>query len=76
MSTARIIRTHDEQIIELPHEISIDAETVEVIRQGDSILLVPVRQSWQPLIDSLSEFTEDFLSDGRPVQLKQELSLK
>ncbi len=71
MSTARVIQTHEGQMIELSSEFAIDGNSVEIVRQGDSILLTPVRQSWQPLLESLSKFTEDFLAEGRPQQPQQ-----
>jgi len=38
---------------------------VEVRRDGDSLVLAPVPESWRPLIESLEMFFTDFMEQGR-----------
>jgi virulence-associated protein VagC len=42
---ARISRNRRNQVIRIPVELSLDAETVTIERQGDALILRPLRSS-------------------------------
>jgi antitoxin VapB len=42
-------------------ESSIGADVVEIRKRGDTILLRPKLKSWEPLMESLEKFTDDFM---------------
>jgi antitoxin VapB len=79
MSTARIHRTSTGQVIEIPADLELPGETVEVHRQGDSLLITPAgawpkpkATSWQPLLDGLEMFSDDFMAEGRQQPTSQQ----
>jgi antitoxin VapB len=64
MRTATVISQPDGQIVHLPSDIHIDGPEVFVRQVGDSVVLVPKHaNSWQPLLDSLNQFTDDFMDE-------------
>ena len=65
MKLARVFKSGNSQAVRIPKEFQIDAEEVEIDRKGELILLRPKKKSWDPLIKSLSKFTDDFMKNGR-----------
>jgi antitoxin VapB len=53
------------QAVRIPKEFLIDAEEVEIRKRGNTILLRPKVRSWKPLFESLAQFSEDFMAEGR-----------
>lgn len=46
----------------------------EIQRRGNTLIIRPKKQTWQPLLDSLALFTDDFMEGGRqqpPVQKRK-----
>lgn len=71
MKTAKVFKSGNSQAVRIPKEFQLESEEVEIRRRGDALILRPKSISWEPLIASLSKFTDDFLADGRrqpPVQ--------
>lgn len=71
MRTARVFKSGNSQAVRIPKEFHLKGEEVEICRRGESLILRPKKRSWAALIDSLSEFTDDFMAEGRrqaPVQ--------
>lgn len=71
MKTAKVFKSGNSQAVRIPKEFQLESDEVEIRRRGDSLVLRPKSQSWEPLIESLAKFTDDFLADGRrqpPVQ--------
>lgn len=49
MKVAEIIRAEGSQLVRLPDEFRLEGDTVSVRRQGEAIILEPVRPStWPP----------------------------
>ena len=65
MSTAKVIQSGDHQVVELPPGIHLAGDIVEVRQTGDTVLLLPVPKPWKELVNSLSQFSEDFMEQGR-----------
>ena len=72
MSTAHIRRTSAGQIVEIPAELELPGEVVEIHREGNSLLITPSASwpkpkasTWQPLLDSLAMFPNDFMAEGQ-----------
>jgi antitoxin VapB len=63
MKTAKLFRNGRSQGVRLPREFRFEGDHVIVKRHGDGVLLLPAVKSWEPLIQSLSEFSEDFMAD-------------
>lgn len=68
MDTARIFQSGNSQAIRLPKEYRFEGSKVYLKRVGNAVVLIPENDSWQPLIDSLSQFSEDFMEErGQPI---------
>jgi antitoxin VapB len=57
-----------EQIIHLPNDLRIDDIKVYLKKVGDAIYIIPFHSPWKNLLDSLDEFSPDFMDDrNQPV---------
>lgn len=73
MDSARIFQNGQSQAIRLPKEYRFRGSKVFLKRMGNAVVLLPEYDSWQPLIDSLAMFSDDFLSERNqpPVQMRE-----
>jgi len=73
MKTAKIFRNGQSQAVRLPKEFRFQEDHVYVKKSGNVVLLIPARNSWDSLAESLSKFTDDFLADREqpPVQKRE-----
>ena len=65
MDTAKIFKSGNSQAIRLPKAFRMPGEKVKIFRRGNQIVLEPLESTWDALFDSLNEFPEDFMQDGR-----------
>lgn len=72
MDTAKIFKSGNSQAIRLPKAFRMPGEKVKIFRRGNQIVLEPLESTWDVLLDSLSEFPEDFMQDGRQQPEAQE----
>lgn len=64
MQTASVVTDADCQIVRLPASVHLEGDEVFVKQLGQSVVLVPkLANPWQPLLDSLDQFSEDFMQD-------------
>jgi antitoxin VapB len=64
MQTATVVTDSVGQIVRLPADVHLDGDEVIVQQVGQSVVLLPKQENpWQPLLDSLGEFSEDFMAD-------------
>lgn len=75
MDTAKLFQSGNSQAIRLPKAYRLPGDKVYLKRMGKAIVVLPIDSEWQPLIDSLSEFDDDFMSDRNqpPQQHRQDL---
>jgi antitoxin VapB len=75
MDTAKIFQNGKSQAIRLPKEYRFSGTKVYLKRMGNAVVLIPEHDSWQPLIESLALFSDDFMADrGQPpVQSREEM---
>lgn len=71
MVTAKLFTNGRSQAVRLPKSISFggDVREVEVIREGDMIILKPHRPQWSTFAQDAPEVPDDFLTmrdDSRP----------
>jgi antitoxin VapB len=59
--TAKIFRSGNSQTVRIPREFQLEGTEVEIERRGDALVLRPKRESWKPLLESLTQFTDDFM---------------
>ncbi len=63
MRTASIFKNGKNQAIRLPKEFEFEGVTeVEIVREGESIILTPKRKSWTSFSD-IEQAEPDFLID-------------
>ena len=60
MKTAKLFPNGQSQAVRLPKEFRFDGDRVYIKRVGNGVLLLPHRQPWQTLFDSLEAFSTDF----------------
>lgn len=64
MKTATVTSDSQGQTVHLPGDIHLDGDEVFVKQVGRSVVLIPKQHNaWQSLVDSLDQFSADFLED-------------
>ena len=51
------------QAIQLPEAFKIDDNKVYLKKAGNVIYIIPFHNPWQSFLDSLTQFTDDFLQE-------------
>jgi len=74
METAKLFRNGQSQAVRLPKEFRLPGNKVYIKRMGNAVVLIPYQESWQPLFDSLDQFSDDFLDerDQPQTQIREE----
>ena len=63
MKTAKLFKNGESQAVRLPKEFRFEGDEVLIKRAGNAVVLLPKKQSWDSLVDSLGQFSSDFMSD-------------
>jgi antitoxin VapB len=63
MDTAKVFRNGRSQAIRLPKEYRFKDKDVYIKKIGDIVVLIPKKSSWDILIKSLDEFSDDFMNN-------------
>jgi antitoxin VapB len=76
MDTAKLFESGNSQAIRLPKAYRLPGKKVYLKRVGKAIVVLPEDSQWQPLLDSLSKFSPDFMTDRNqpPQQHRPEFS--
>ena len=71
-----MFRNGRSQAVRLPKEFRLPGSEVYICRRGNALLLIPVEESWDTLIESTNHFTDDFMHerDQPPLEDRRELS--
>ena len=72
MAKTRVFKSGNSQAVRIPREFQLDVDEVEIVRDGNALVLRPLTGSWDDLRTSLSEFTDDFMAEGRAQPAAQE----
>ena len=75
MDTAKIFQNGKSQAIRLPKEYRFQGTKVYIKRMGNAVVLIPEHDSWQTLVESLGQFSDDFMHERQqpPAQDRTEL---
>ena len=75
MNTAKIFKSGNSQAVRLPKDFQLEGNEVYIKRVGKNIILTSKDDPWAGLIDSLSLFSEDFMTERQqpPVDQREEL---
>ncbi len=69
MKTAKLFKNGQSQAVRLPKEFRMEGDEVYIKKQGEAIVLLPKKRSWEPLFDSLNRFEKDFrIERNQPVE--------
>ncbi|MFC4309291.1 antitoxin [Steroidobacter flavus] len=63
MKTAKLFKNGESQAVRLPKEFRFDGDEVLIKKAGNAVVLLPKKKSWGALVDSLSQFSNDFMTD-------------
>lgn len=65
METAKLFQNGSSQAVRLPKSFRISGNEVKIFKKGKQVIIEPIEMTWDSLFESLSEFPEDFIKDGR-----------
>jgi antitoxin VapB len=63
METAKLFQNGKSQAVRLPKEFRFGSDRVYIKRIGNAVVLLPYQTPWNTLLDSLSLFSADFMSE-------------
>lgn len=63
MKIVKLIDDGDDQVVILPADFRFDGDEVLIKKSGNAVVLIPLEGPWDSLLDSLSQFAEDFMAE-------------
>ncbi len=74
MQTAKLFQNGQSQAVRLPKEFRFEGDQVYLKKVGNAVVLIPAKNSWEPLLESLDEFSDDFMVDREqpPQQIRED----
>ena len=72
MICTKVFTSGNSQAVRIPKEFHIDFSELLIKKIGSSIILTPKESNWENLERSLSEFSDDFMMEGRTQPAMQE----
>jgi len=68
MATAKLFQNGRSQAVRLPKEFRLQGKEVKISKQGNKIILEPIENSWEQWFASMTQFSDDFMANGREPQ--------
>ena len=65
MLSSKVFTSGNSQAIRLPKEYQVDDKELFIQKIGNTIILFPKKNPWKAFEKSLSEFSDDFMANGR-----------
>lgn len=62
METTRLFDSGNSQAVRLPKKYQIRGKEAFITKIGDAIVIIPKKQKWNLFLESLSKFSDDFMS--------------
>lgn len=73
MKTAKLFQNGQSQAVRLPREFRFAGKEVYIKKAGEAVILMPLKNPWEPLMDSLHKFSDDFMaSRNQPMQQERD----
>lgn len=69
MQTAKIFINGRSQAVRLPKEFRFSGNDVYIKKIGNMVVLLPKDDPWSSLVNSLDEFTDDFMNSRNQPEL-------
>jgi len=63
MKTAKLFKNGKSQAVRLPKEFKFKGGEVYIKKIGQNVILIPKDNPWASLLDSLNEFSDDFMNE-------------
>ena len=76
MLSSKVFTSGNSQAIRLPKEYQVKDKELYIKKVGSTIILFPKNNPWEAFERSLSEFSDDFMINGReqpPLQTREGL---
>jgi antitoxin VapB len=74
LETAKLFQNGKSQAVRLPKPYRFSGDRVYIKRVNNAVVLLPVDDPWRSLIDSLAQFSDDFMETReQPSQEPREL---
>ena len=76
MRTAKVFKSGNSQAVRIPKEFQLDVEDVEILQQGNDLIIRKPHSNASALLKVFKGFSEDFFKDGReqpPMQEREAL---
>ena len=76
MKIAKLIKTDQNQVLEIPEEYSLAEEEVIINKIGEMLMITPKSKAEEVFLAGVVSFTDDFMADGgsQPAQQEHEIS--
>lgn len=75
MTTASVFKNGSSQAVRIPKEFRFDSDRVEIKKVGNNIVLLPIISSWDSLLLSLEQFSDDFMDERNQPEHQERESL-
>ncbi len=72
MRSSKVFTSGNSQAVRIPKEYQVQDEELFIQRIGRTMILFPKSNPWESFVQSLEEFTEDFMAEGRNQPGQQE----
>lgn len=63
MQTAKLFTNGRSQAVRLPKELRFSGDEVYIKKIGNMVILLPKDDPWSPLLNSLDQFSDDFMDE-------------
>lgn len=71
ISKAKLFKNGESQAVRLPKAFRFRGKEVYIRKLGNAVILLPKDNPWKPLLDSLKEFSADFLAERNQPPLQK-----
>lgn len=74
MAKTRLFKNGNSQAVRIPVELAYSSWDIDLVieRQGDELRIRPARRRMGDVLGKLAQFSPDFMSDGRGLNLEGE----
>ena len=62
---AKVFTSGNSQAVRLPKEYQFSEQEVQIQRIGHAVILLPPDDPWELFRESLEQFSDDFMAEGR-----------
>ncbi len=72
MAITKVFKNGNSQSVRIPKEYRLDVDEVEIFRQGDTLVLRPVRKDLSRVLELLGSFSDEVLERNQPPMQERE----